>query len=112
MPIWTFVNLGEYSLVSTDTTQLRPYESRPPAPRANLKDILLAVLPVALIMSGFFWIGYWTAASNDYPAEPAVISEPREAQSTPSSGDKEESSAEASREEQAAGQEYHHWVEL
>jgi len=82
MPIWTFVNLGEYFLVSTDTTQLRPDESRPPAPRASLKDILLGVLPIALIMSGFFWVGYWTAASNDYQAEPA------------------------------AGQEYHHWVEL
>ena len=74
-----------------------------------MKDILLGVLPVALIMSGFFWFGYWTALSDDYSAEPAVVSEPYEEQAASSSS--EEPSAEASREERAP-QEYHHWIGL
>jgi hypothetical protein len=74
-------------------------------------------------MSGFFWLGYWSAASSDYPADPFVISEPREKQPTSPSDDrnspsedndesKDESSAEASSKEQATEREYHHWVEL
>ena len=110
MPIWTFVNLGEYSLVSTDTTQLRTDESRPRKPRASLQDILLAVLPVALIMSGFFWLGYWTAASDDYPVDRVVLSEPHEERDA--SSYREKSSAETFREEQAADQEVHHWIGL
>ena len=109
MPIWTLVKLDEYSYVSTDTTQL-PRESRPPEPRAGLKDILVAVLAVALIMSGFFWLGYWTAASNDYAVDRVVLSEPHgEPATSPSS---EKSSAETSRQEQAADQEVHHWIGL
>lgn len=110
MPIWTCINLDEYSYVSTDTTRLQPDESRPSKPRASLKDILLAVLPVALIMSGFFWLGYWTATSDDYPVDPVVLSEPHEERATSSSSEK--SSSEASREEQAADQEIHHWIDL
>ncbi len=94
----------------TDTTQLRPDESRPSKPRIGLKDILLAVLPVALIMSGFFWLGYWTAASNDSAVNPVVLSEPHEERATSSSSEK--SSSEASREEQAPDQEIHHWIDL
>ena len=61
-------------------------------------------------MSGFFWLGYWTAASDDYPADRVVLSEPHEERATSSSSEK--SSAEVSREEQAANQEIHHWIDL
>jgi len=67
-------------------------------------------------MSGFFWLGYWTAASSDYAADRIVISEAREEQATSPSDDKDESkdesSAEASSKEQVTEREYHHWVEL
>ncbi len=110
IPIWTGINLDEYSYVSTDTPQLRLDELRPSKPRASLKDILLAVLPVALIMSGFFWLGYWTAASDDYPHDPVVLSEHHEERAASPSSEK--SSAETSLEEQAADQEVHHWIGL
>ena len=110
MPIWTCINLDEYFYVSTDTTRLQPDESRPSKPRASLKDILLAVLPVALIMSGFFWLGYWTAASNDSAVNPVVLSEPHEERAASSSSKK--SRGETSREQQAANQEVHHWIGL
>ena len=96
--------------MSTDTTQLRPDESRPRKLRASLKDILLAVLPVALIMSGFFWLGYWTAASDDYPVERVVLSEPHEERDASSYSEK--SSAETYREVPVADQEVHHWIGL
>ena len=110
MLIWTIINLDEYSHVSTDTTQLRSDESLPSKPRVSLKDILLAVLPVALIMSGFFWLGYWTAASDDSAVDPVVLSEPHEERDA--SSYREKSSAETSREEQAVDQEVHHWISL
>ena len=69
-----------------------------------------------MIMSGFFWLGYWTAASSDYATEPVVVSQPRGEQADSlSDGDDEsndESSAETSSKEYATDNDYHHWVEL
>ena len=69
-----------------------------------------------MIMSGFFWLGYWTAASSDYAAEPVVVSQPRGEQAAPlSDGDNEsngESSAETSSKEYATDNDYQPWVEL